>query len=155
MGKMAVRTLADRINGGHQLPVKISLPYHIVERASCMPCARLPETCRRNCAQHISPLRRIYMPRENHCGECCCLKGNIEERACQLALYIIENKATVRSAAQRFGISKSTVHKDLSERLPAFNKPLYLQVKQVLDENKAERHIRGGIATRKKYRGVT
>ena len=92
------------------------------------------------------------MPRENHCGECCCLKGNIEERACQLALYIIENKATVRSAAQRFGISKSTVHKDLSERLPAFNKPLYLQVKQVLDENKAERHIRGGIATRKKYR---
>ena len=57
--------------------------------------------------------------------------------------------------AQRFGISKSTVHKDLSERLPAFNKPLYLQVKQVLDENKAERHIRGGIATRKKYRGVT
>ena len=95
------------------------------------------------------------MPRENHCGECCCLKGNIEERACQLALYIIENKATVRSAAQRFGISKSTVHKDLSERRPAFNKPLYLQVKQVLDENKAERHIRGGIATRKKYRGVT
>lgn len=77
------------------------------------------------------------------------MKGNIEERACQLALYIIENKATVRSAAQRFGISKSTVHKDLSERLPAFNKPLYLQVKQVLDENKAERHIRGGIATRK------
>ena len=55
--------------------------------------------------------------------------------------------------AQRFGISKSTVHKDLSERLPAFNKPLYLQVKQVLDENKAERHIRGGIATRRKYRG--
>ena len=95
------------------------------------------------------------MPRENHCGECCCLKGNIEERACQLALYIIENKATVRSAAQRFGISKSTVHKDLSDRLPAFNKPLYLQVKQVLDENKAERHIRGGIATRKKSRGVT
>ena len=82
------------------------------------------------------------------------MKGNIEERACQLALYIIENKATVRSAAQRFGISKSTVHKDLSERLPAFNHPLYLQVKGVLDENKAERHIRGGIATRKKYRGV-
>ena len=83
------------------------------------------------------------------------MKGNIEERACQLALYIIENKATVRSAAQRFGISKSTVHKDLSERLPAFNKPLYLQVKQVLDENKAERHIRGGIAPRKQYRGAT
>ena len=81
------------------------------------------------------------------------MKGNIEERACQLALYIIENKATVRGAAQKFGISKSTVHKDLSERLPAFNHPLYLQVKGVLDENKAERHIRGGIATRKKYKG--
>ena len=81
------------------------------------------------------------------------MKGNIEERACQLALYIIENKATVRSAAQRFGISKSTVHKDLSERLPAFNRLLYQQVKHVLDENKAERHIRGGIATRRKYKG--
>ena len=81
------------------------------------------------------------------------VKGNIEERACQLALYIIENKATVRAAAQKFGISKSTVHKDLPDRLPAFNTPLYLQVKAVLDENKAERHIRGGIATRKKYKG--
>jgi putative DeoR family transcriptional regulator (stage III sporulation protein D) len=81
------------------------------------------------------------------------LKGNIEERACSLALYIIENKATVRSAAQKFGISKSTVHKDLSERLPAFNRPLYEQVKRVLDVNKAQRHIRGGIATRKKYKG--
>ena len=80
------------------------------------------------------------------------MKGNIEERACQLALYIIENKATVRSAAQKFGISKSTVHKDLSERLPGFNPPLYQQVKSVLDENKAERHIRGDIATRNKYR---
>lgn len=82
------------------------------------------------------------------------MKGNIEERAAQLALYIIENQTTVRAAAQRFGISKSTVHKDLSERLPLFNRPLFLQVKQVLEENKAERHIRGGIATRKKYRGA-
>ena len=81
------------------------------------------------------------------------VKGNIEERACRLALYIIENKATVRGAAKKFGVSKSTVHKDLSERLPAFNRTLYLQVKQVMDENKAERHIRGGIATRNKYRG--
>lgn len=81
------------------------------------------------------------------------MKGNIEDRACQMALYIIENRATVRSAARKFGISKSTVHKDLSERLPAFNRTLYLQVKQVLDENKAERHIRGGIATRRKYKG--
>ena len=81
------------------------------------------------------------------------VKGNMEERAQELALYIIENKATVRAAAQRFGISKSTVHKDLSERLPAINRNLYQQVKEILNENKAERHIRGGIATRKKYKG--
>jgi len=77
----------------------------------------------------------------------------MEERAERLALYIIENRATVRTAAQKFGISKSTVHKDISERLPQFNRSLYLQVKEVLDINKAQRHIRGGIATRKKYRG--
>ena len=82
------------------------------------------------------------------------MKGNMEERAQNLALYIIENRTTVRAAAQKFRISKSTVHKDLSDRLPTFNRPLYLQVKQVLDENKAERHIRGGIATRKKYKGT-
>ena len=81
------------------------------------------------------------------------MKGNIEERAAQLALYIIENKATVRTAAKQFGISKSTVHKDLSERLCAINPILHQQVKVILDENKAERHIRGGIATRKKYKG--
>lgn len=85
--------------------------------------------------------------------ECCRLKGNIEERAGELARYIIENRATVRAAAAKFGISKSTVHKDLAERLPTFNRPLYLQVKEILEENKAERHIRGGIATRKKYKG--
>ena len=77
----------------------------------------------------------------------------MEERACQLALYLIENQATVRSAARKFGVSKSTVHKDLSERLPAYNRALYLQVKEVLDENKAQRHIRGGLATRRKYKG--
>ena len=76
----------------------------------------------------------------------------MEERACQLALYLIENRATVRSAARKFGVSKSTVHKDLSERLPAYNRALYLQVKEVLDENKAQRHIRGGLATRRKYK---
>ena len=86
-------------------------------------------------------------------GECCALKGNMEERAERLALYILENRATVRSAAQKFGISKSSVHKDLSERLPTFNRTLYLQVKEVLEQNKAERHIRGGIATRRKYKG--
>jgi putative DeoR family transcriptional regulator (stage III sporulation protein D) len=82
------------------------------------------------------------------------LKSNIEERACDLAAYIIESKATVRSAAKKFGISKSTVHKDLSERLEQINRPLYLEVKEVLEFNKAERHIRGGLATRLKYKGT-
>ncbi len=81
------------------------------------------------------------------------MKGNIEDRACALAQYIIENRSTVRDAAGKFGISKSTVHKDISERLPQFNRTLYLQVKEILEINKAQRHIRGGIATRKKYRG--
>lgn len=75
----------------------------------------------------------------------------MEARACDLALYIIEHNTTVRAAAKCFGISKSTVHKDLSQRLPGFNRSLYLQVKAVMDRNKAERHIRGGIATRNKY----
>ena len=82
------------------------------------------------------------------------MKGNMEERAERLALYIIEKRNTVRDAAAKFGISKSKVHKDISERLPQFNRTLYLQVKEVLDVNKAQRHIRGGIATRKKYRGA-
>ena len=82
------------------------------------------------------------------------MKGNLEERAERLAQYIIENRTTVRAAAQKFGISKSTVHKDISERLPQFNRALYTQVKEVLEVNKAQRHIRGGIATRKKYRGA-
>ena len=77
----------------------------------------------------------------------------MEERAERLAQYIIENRTTVLDAAQKFGISKSTVHKDISERLPQFNRVLYQQVKEVLEVNKAQRHIRGGIATRKKYRG--
>jgi len=81
------------------------------------------------------------------------VRTNIEERACDLAEYIIEHKATVRSAALQFGISKSTVHKDLTERLPRVNPALYRQVRQLLDINKAERHIRGGMATRKKYKG--
>lgn len=81
------------------------------------------------------------------------MKENLEQRACDLAVYIIENRSTVRAAAKQFGVSKSTVHKDLSERLPYYNKALYQQVKAVLEQNKAERHIRGGMATRKKYRG--
>ena len=81
------------------------------------------------------------------------MSDTIEERACELAVYIIETGATVRSAASHFGISKSTVHKDLQHRLPKCNHALYAQVRQVLDLNKAERHIRGGMATRQKYKG--
>ncbi len=77
----------------------------------------------------------------------------MEERACDLAVYMIENRATVRDAAKKFGVSKSTVHKDLSERLPHYNRSLYTQVKEVLEINKAQRHIRGGLATRRKYKG--
>ena len=72
----------------------------------------------------------------------------------ELAHYLIENRTTVRAAAKKFGASKSTVHKDLSERLPLYDRPLYLQVKAVMEENKAQRHIRGGLATRKKYKGT-
>ena len=81
------------------------------------------------------------------------MNESMEDRARRLALYIIENRATVRAAAGKFGISKSTVHKDLAERLSQFDRSLYLQAKVVLEENKAQRHIRGGIATRKKYKG--
>ncbi len=79
------------------------------------------------------------------------MTDTIEQRACDLAVYIIETGATVRAAAKHFGISKSTVHKDLSQRLPQHNKRLYAQVRHILDENKAQRHIRGGMATRNKY----
>ena len=78
---------------------------------------------------------------------------NIEQRACDLAVYIIENKSTVRAAAAQFGISKSTVHKDITERLVKVNPALYRQVRELLDLNKAERHIRGGLAPRRKYKG--
>lgn len=81
------------------------------------------------------------------------MRTNIEERAVSLARYIVDNRATVRAAAKHFGISKSTVHKDLSDRLQRINEPLYTQVKEVLDFNKSERHIRGGLATRRKYKG--
>ena len=81
------------------------------------------------------------------------MTDTIARRSCELAVYIIEKGATVRSAAKHFGISKSTVHKDLQERLPQYNAALYTQVRQVLDLNKQERHIRGGLATRQKYKG--
>lgn len=81
------------------------------------------------------------------------MKPDIEERAARLAEYIIETGGTVRAAAARFGISKSTVHKDLTERLEQLDRELWLRVKTVLERNKAERHLRGGEATRLKYRG--
>lgn len=80
------------------------------------------------------------------------MADTIEERACDLAVYIIETGATVRRAAKHFGISKSTVHKDLSQRLPKHNRLLYLQVRRILELNKAQRHIRGGMATKLKYK---
>lgn len=80
------------------------------------------------------------------------MKGvSIEERAINLAHYIIETKDTVRGAAKKFGVSKSTVHKDVSERLLHINQVLAMEVRKILDENKAERHIRGGLATKLKY----
>ena len=81
------------------------------------------------------------------------MEDDIEKRAIQLAVYVIETGATVRSAAQHFGISKSTVHKDVSERLLKINPGLAGEVREILDENKAERHIRGGMATKMKYLG--
>lgn len=95
---------------------------------------------------HIDSFRTMYVQGVLY------LNDNMEQRACDLAVYIIENRTTIRAAAKQFGVSKSTVHKDLSERLEQFNRTLYLQVKEVLDINKAERHIRGGIATQKKYK---
>lgn len=80
------------------------------------------------------------------------MKGIVEERAIELGEYIIENKATVRKAAKKFGVSKSTVHKDVSERLKYVDPQLYKEVKIILEINKAQRHIRGGMATRRKYR---
>ena len=80
------------------------------------------------------------------------MKGySIEERAVEFAHYIIESKETVRGVAAKFGISKSTVHKDLSERILKINPALAAELRSILDENKAERHIRGGMATKMKY----
>ena len=80
------------------------------------------------------------------------MHANVDERACRLAEWIIENKATVRAAAERFGVSKSTVHKDLTERLRQLDRLSYEKVRLILEQNKAERHIRGGNATKKKFR---
>lgn len=79
------------------------------------------------------------------------MKSYIEERAAEIAKYIIDNNATVRQTAKQFGISKSTVHKDVTERLIQINPSLAREARKVLDVNKSERHIRGGLATREKY----
>ena len=79
------------------------------------------------------------------------MKGIVEQRAIELAEYIVENKSTIRAAAKKFGVSKSTVHMDVSERLKKLNPSLYNEVREVLDINKAERHIRGGLATKQKF----
>lgn len=79
------------------------------------------------------------------------MKGVVEERAVELGEYILENKETVRAAARKFGISKSTVHKDVSQRLKKLNPALYSEVKKILDINKSQRYIRGGLATKNKY----
>ena len=77
-----------------------------------------------------------------------------KERCTTLATYIIENETTVRATASRFGLSKSTVHKDVTQTLKRVNKPLFEEVKKVLEKNKNERHLRGGEATRKKYKAA-
>ncbi len=82
------------------------------------------------------------------------MRGAVEERAAMLGEYIKENKATVRATAKKFHVSKSTVHKDVSERLRYLDPQLYTEVKAVLEVNKAQRHIRGGLATRKKYKNM-
>lgn len=79
------------------------------------------------------------------------MTDTIDKRAAELAEYVLETGATVRAAAQRFGVSKSTVHKDLSQRLERSDRLLWLRVRAVLEQNKAERHLRGGEATRRKY----
>ena len=80
------------------------------------------------------------------------MTDNRDDRARALAVYMIDTGSTVRAAAKHFGISKSTVHKDLQQRLPKCDKGLYEMVRKILDDNKRERHIRGGMATREKYR---
>lgn len=81
------------------------------------------------------------------------MKSDIEKRAVELAHFIVDSGATVRAAAQRFGVSKSTVHKDITERLIDVDFSLFQRAKKILEINKSERHIRGGEATRKKYKG--
>lgn len=82
------------------------------------------------------------------------MKTIVEERAIELGEYIVENKTTVRATAKKFGISKSTVHSDVSDRLKKASPSLYVEVRKVLEDNKAQRHIRGGLATKEKYKNM-
>ena len=82
------------------------------------------------------------------------MKNPVEERAVELGVYIVENHSTVRATAKQFGISKSTVHMDVATRLKELNPMLYHQVREILEINKAQRHIRGGIATKEKYKAL-
>jgi putative DeoR family transcriptional regulator (stage III sporulation protein D) len=82
------------------------------------------------------------------------MRDYIEERVLEISSFIIETKATVRYTAKIFGVSKSTVHKDVTERLPRINKKMAAEIKEILDTNKAERHLRGGEATKKKYQKI-
>lgn len=82
------------------------------------------------------------------------MTDTIAQRVQELAVYMVETEATVRTAAKHFNISKSTVHKDLSQRLPQYNKRLYMQVRDILEINKAQRHIRGGMATKRKFEQI-
>ena len=79
------------------------------------------------------------------------MRDDLERRARELAVYLIERRTTIRDAAKHFSVSKSTVHKDLSERLREIDRSLYVQVKEILEQNKSERHLRGGDATKRKY----
>ena len=79
------------------------------------------------------------------------MRDDLERRARELAVYLIERRTTIRDAAKHFSVSKSTVHKDLSERIREIDRSLYVQVKEILEQNKAERHLRGGDATKRKY----
>ena len=97
------------------------------------------------------PIKNTIKQKYSHRGFFFMRQISIEERSIELAHYIIDSKDTVRGAAKKFGISKSTVHKDVSERLKKINPSLAKEVRTILDENKAERHIRGGMATKLKY----
>ena len=116
-------------------------------------CAFSPNTAPaflRRSLSYISSRFSYTLTRDIGSGD---MYNDIEERACDVARYIVENKSTVRAAAKEFGISKSTVHKDITQRLEKVNPSLFDQVRVLLDTNKAERHIRGGLATRRKYKG--